>query len=256
MQAAKIHRTYSNSVDTIRPAHLQPRRWSGIGATGTCRDKHPDPPLEPSHGEVQRSLAGRIQPLHIIQGDEHRRVRCEALDHRQEGRPQNTFVGGGAFAGLFEQSVYGNPLHRGAARPARPTRYRRKDRPTPQNSARPQPTPPAPTPPGIHRATPARRRPATTLSCRYPAHPRSPSLKPAALPTSKSRRPPRIHTVFCSLKVPPANTSVTAIRYRESIAPACPAHLSRTILLPRSLMTCALFQGIVGAANDCAGRRR
>ena len=55
--------------------------------------KQPDAAREPSGRERQDGLAGRVEPLHIVDRHQHRRLRRQAVDHRGERRRDDALIG-------------------------------------------------------------------------------------------------------------------------------------------------------------------
>jgi hypothetical protein len=113
VQATESQWAHADTLDTVGPLELQPGRRRRSAGCGTGGEQDPDPPPEPSDGERQRRLARRVEPLDVVDGDEHRPVRRQPFDNRQEGRTEYPLVGGGAVAGLRQQSFHRHGLNLG-----------------------------------------------------------------------------------------------------------------------------------------------
>ena len=100
-ESAKAERPDLDALDAVEPVQLQPLGAVPAVGFGAFGDEHPDATLEPTGGERDDGLAGGVQPLHVVDGHDHRRVGREPVDQRQEGRRDHAFVGGRSGAVAF-----------------------------------------------------------------------------------------------------------------------------------------------------------
>ena len=93
-------------------SHVAELPPSGIAPLG---DQHPTRPLNRRAANASTVLAGRIQPLHIVDGDQHRRVStARRVDYGSKGRGDHALIGVRALAaGPQQHPVDGDALHVG-----------------------------------------------------------------------------------------------------------------------------------------------
>ena len=80
-------------LDAVEAVELQPLGAVPPVGFGSLGGEHPDAALESSRGEGDHGLAGGVQPLHVVERDDHRRVRRESVERGQECRGDDAFVG-------------------------------------------------------------------------------------------------------------------------------------------------------------------
>jgi hypothetical protein len=80
-------------MEPVWPAQLQPRfRPATVRTSAHCHE-HPDGACKSPRGRRNYLSARWIQPLQIIDGQEHRRRFGEALDDREKSRAYRALIG-------------------------------------------------------------------------------------------------------------------------------------------------------------------
>ena len=93
MQIVNTQRTQTNTVGRLWPRQLKPRCARAVVHLGAHRAENSDRTGESSRGERDDVNAGRIEPLQIVDGQQHRAGFDQPLDHRQERGRDRTLVG-------------------------------------------------------------------------------------------------------------------------------------------------------------------
>jgi hypothetical protein len=88
------------------------RRIGSIRVAGARGYEHTDAALQSAGREVDDGLARRIQPLHVVDGDQHRRLHGQQFEHRPKGCRRDAFVGGGTLVAAQQYPVECDPLYR------------------------------------------------------------------------------------------------------------------------------------------------
>ena len=114
VQAAQAQRADTHPFDAVGSGQLQPRHRASAVGIRPLGDQQPDPPLNRRAANASNILAGPIQPLQIVDGDQHGRVRGEAVEYRRKGRRHDALIGGVILAaGSQQHPVDGDALHVG-----------------------------------------------------------------------------------------------------------------------------------------------
>ena len=117
VQLVDTQRIQANTVDRFGPRQLQPGRARTLVGFGAHAAEDSDGSGEATRGECEDVNAGRIEPLQIVDRQQHRPAVGESLDHRQERGRDRTLIGHGAVVAAQQHLVDGEHLWSGQVGP-------------------------------------------------------------------------------------------------------------------------------------------
>ena len=103
MQSAQAQRADVHVSHTAGADQLQPGRRAGPLVLCSLGDQQAHPAREPAGADRQDGLAGRVQPLHIVDRHQDGRVLRQAVDDRGERRGDDGLVGRRTVGGGSQQ---------------------------------------------------------------------------------------------------------------------------------------------------------
>lgn len=93
VHAVQVQRAHPDTRGDRGVAKDQPLRQVGeVGFGDADRDKKPSPLREAPGGKPDHRSTGRVKPLRVVDRQQHRRSRTEALNSRAESRGDRPFV--------------------------------------------------------------------------------------------------------------------------------------------------------------------
>jgi hypothetical protein len=110
VQPTETERADAKAVLAIRCGEVQPHhRVPGVGFA-SLGDEDADAASEAMGRERDDGLAGRVEPLNVVDRHQHRSARREPLDRRCQGRRDDTTIGLRPFAARPQQHPVGSHL--------------------------------------------------------------------------------------------------------------------------------------------------
>ena len=105
MQPAGVQRSDGGPVDGVRAVQMQPASRRSVPGFAALGDEDAERTPQPADRELDGGAAGTVQPLSVVDGDDHRRVRGQCMQHRHQPGRHDPLVGRGSVQSRAQQNA-------------------------------------------------------------------------------------------------------------------------------------------------------